>query len=219
MIARLGDHILLELGRRSAFALEVELARGPLPELGDDQARPKPLELAAIGLDVSRGPFVGLDRLGELLLDPGPENLDRDLAPVRRHRAVDLGDRRGSDRGFVELGEQAVERRPEGRFDGLLDGRERGRRQIVLELGEVRGGFLADEVGTGRQGLAELDRGGPDRKPARRHSRARAEFERAKRAIRASRRTCGGVSGSCSIRSARRAAPASGPISADATDG
>ena len=39
VIAGLGDHILAQLGGRGGLALEVELARGPLPEMGDDQAR------------------------------------------------------------------------------------------------------------------------------------------------------------------------------------
>ena len=103
VIAGLGDHVLAQLGRRGGFALQVELARGPLAEMGDDQPRPQPLGLAAVALDMRRRPFVGLDRLGELLLDAGPEHLDRDLAAFGRDRAVDLGDRGGADRHFVEL--------------------------------------------------------------------------------------------------------------------
>ena len=45
--AGLGDHILAQLGGRGGLALEVELARGPLPEMGDDQPRAQPLGLAA----------------------------------------------------------------------------------------------------------------------------------------------------------------------------
>ena len=69
MIAGLGDHVLAQLGCRGAFALEVELARGPLPEMGDDEAWAQPLGLAAEPLDMRGGPFVGLDRLGEFFLD------------------------------------------------------------------------------------------------------------------------------------------------------
>ena len=69
VIAGLGDHVLAQLGGRGAFALEVELARGPLPEMGDDQARPQALGFAAEPLDMRRGPLVGLDRLGEVFLD------------------------------------------------------------------------------------------------------------------------------------------------------
>ena len=40
----------------------------------------------------------------------------------------------------------------------LLDGCERGRWKIVLQLRQILRRALADEVGTGRQRLAELDR-------------------------------------------------------------
>ena len=113
MIAGLGDHILAQLGGGRALALQVELARGPLLEVGNDQARPQALGFSAVALDVGRRPLVGLDRLVELFLDPRPKHFDRDLLAFGRDRAVNLGDGRGADRHFVELGEQAFERRAE----------------------------------------------------------------------------------------------------------
>ena len=62
IIAGLGDHVLAELGRGRGLALKVEFARGPLLEMGDDEARPQPLELAAHALDLRSRPFVSLDR-------------------------------------------------------------------------------------------------------------------------------------------------------------
>ena len=103
IIAGLGDHILAQLGRRSGLALQVELARGPLAELGDDQPRPQPLDLAAVAFDMRRRPFVGLDRFGELVLDAGAEHLHRDVAAFGGDRAVDLRDRGGADGLFIEL--------------------------------------------------------------------------------------------------------------------
>ena len=44
VIAGLGDHVLAQLGGRGGFALEVELARGPLLEMGDDEPRAEALE-------------------------------------------------------------------------------------------------------------------------------------------------------------------------------
>src|SRR4051794_39326657 len=63
VIARLGDHILAQLRRRGCLSLKIELARCPDLELRDDQPRPKPFQLTAIGFGVSGRPFVGFDRL------------------------------------------------------------------------------------------------------------------------------------------------------------
>ena len=87
VIAGLGDHVLAQLGRRRRLALEVELARGPLAEMGDDQARAQPLGLAAVAFDVRRRPFIGLDRPGEFFLDARAEHLDRDVAALRSSTA------------------------------------------------------------------------------------------------------------------------------------
>ena len=119
VITGLGDHVLAQLGGRGAFALEVELARGPLPEMGDDQARPQTLGFSAEPLDMRSGPLVGLDRPGEVFLDAGPQDLDRDLFAFAGDGAVHLGDRRGADRLGVELAVQALERHAERAFDGL----------------------------------------------------------------------------------------------------
>ena len=109
--------------------------------MGDDESRPETLGLAAVALHLGGRPFIGLDRLGELLLDPGAEHLDRDLAPFGRHRAMDLGDGCGADRNLVELEEQAFERGAKRLFDRLLDRLKRSWRQVVLELREVLGGL------------------------------------------------------------------------------
>ena len=61
--AGLGDHFLLELGRRGGLALEVEFARRPLLEMRDDQSRAQPHRLvAAEQFDMGRGPFIGFER-------------------------------------------------------------------------------------------------------------------------------------------------------------
>ncbi len=122
----LGDHILAQLRRGGGFALQVELAHGPLAEMGDDQPRPQPRSFTAGIFDMSRGPFIGFQRFGEFLLDAGPQNLDGDFAAFGGDRTVDLGDRGGADRLGVELAEQLVERGLERGFDRLLDRREGG---------------------------------------------------------------------------------------------
>ena len=158
VVTGLGDHVLAELGRGRGLALEVELARGPLLEMGDDEPRPQPLELAAHPLDLRSRPFIGVDRPLEFLFDVRAEHLDRDFAAIGGDGAVDLRDRGGADGRFVELGKEAFERPLERLLDGLLDCGEGRWREVVLQLGQILRGAFTDEVGAGGEGLAELDR-------------------------------------------------------------
>ncbi len=119
IIGGLGDHVLAKLRSRSCFALEVQLASGPLLELRDDQPRPQALKLAAHRLDVRRGPFVGLDRLADFLFDAGPEHLHGDDAALGGHRLVDLRDGGGADGLGIEALVELLERGIEGGLDDL----------------------------------------------------------------------------------------------------
>ncbi len=124
----------------------------------DHEPRPEPCRFAAHEFDLRGGPFVGVERPGEILLDIRSEHLHGDQPPVRRHRPVDLCDRRGADRLRVDFAEQLLDRLFETLLDRRLDLRERGRRQAVLKPGQVASRLLADQIGAGRQGLTELDR-------------------------------------------------------------
>ena len=110
VIAGLGDHVLAKLRSRGRFTLEVQLASGPLLELGDDQPRSEALKLAAHRLDVRRGPLVGLDRLGDFLFDAGPEHFHRNDAALGGHRLVDLRDGGGTDGFGIEALVKLLER-------------------------------------------------------------------------------------------------------------
>ncbi len=107
VIAGLGDHVLAKLGRGGRLALQVELARGPLLELGDDETRAQALQLAAEAFDMGSGPFVGFDRPGDFLFDAGAKDLDGDHLAVGRDRLVHLGDRSGADGHRIEAFETA----------------------------------------------------------------------------------------------------------------
>jgi hypothetical protein len=109
------------------------------------------------------GPFVSLDVAGELLADARAQHLDRHRTAIGGHAAVDLRDRGGADWFRIDAGEKAFQRPVESRLDFALDRCERHRRQAVLQAHQVAGGFLADQVGPGRQRLAELDRRRSDR--------------------------------------------------------
>ena len=126
--AALGHQILAQLGGRGRFLAQVELAVGPLPEGGDDEARAKPRRLASHRFDLSCRPFIGFDGGGEILLDPGPQNLDRDQPAFGGDGAVDLGNRSGTDRVGIDLRKDLFNRLAEALFDRGLDRLERGRR-------------------------------------------------------------------------------------------
>ena len=76
---------------------------------------------------------------------------------------MDLRDRGGADGDFIDSAEQCLDRRLESFFNRFLDRRKRRWRERILKPEEVGGGSLADEIGTRRERLAELDRGGTDR--------------------------------------------------------
>ena len=157
-----GDHVLLELGRRGGLAAEVQFAPGPLAEMGDDHLRTKPLSLAPQLFSVRRSPFIGLERSGEFFLDPGAEDLDRDIAALGRNCTMDLGDRGGPDRDFVEAREEGFERSLERLLDRRANGGKGSRGERVLKAQEIVRRLVADQVRAGRERLTELDRSGPD---------------------------------------------------------
>ena len=61
------------------------------------------------------------------------------------------------------LAKYLLRRAGEPRRDRRMDGLERHRRQAVLQSQQVVRRVLADQVGTGGERLAQLDRGGADR--------------------------------------------------------
>ena len=89
-------------------------------------------------------------------------------------------------------------------------------RQAVLEQREIVRGLLADQIGPGRQRLAELDRGRADLLEGLGIGRARSGTRAPKRAIRRGGGPAAACWGRARCRAARRAAPAPGPISAAA---
>ena len=116
--------------------------------------------------------------LGEFFFDVRAQHLDRDVGALGRHRAMDLRDRGGADRDFVDRREHLVDRAAEARLNRATDSVEGERRERVLQPHQIERGVLADQIGSRRQRLAELDRGGADRLERigiarnRRHARA-----------------------------------------------
>ena len=71
---------------------------------------------------------------------------------------MDLGDRCGRDRGFVERREQRLERTGELGLDQRSRLASREWRQPILQARQIEGDLLAEEIGSGRQKLAKLDK-------------------------------------------------------------
>ncbi len=108
------------------------------------------------------GPFIGLDCLGEFLLDPGAENLDRNLAALGRNRMMDLSDRCRPDWLLIKFAEQRFQRGFECMFDRRPDCRKWSRGKRILKLQQVFRRIRTNQVGAGRKRLTELDRSGPN---------------------------------------------------------
>ena len=121
---------------------ELESANALLQELR------RLVEEPEVGLDLPRG-FRALD-------------LDRDLLTVREHRSVHLADRRRGERLLVELDECPFQGQTELGFDGSAGLLERKRSDLVLQPAELDHDVGRDDVGSGRQQLAELDKGGAE---------------------------------------------------------
>ena len=73
-----------------------------------------------------------------------------------------LADGRGGDGRLLEVGEELFDGELELLPDRLLDLLERERADVVLEPLELRDDVGRDDVGTGREELAELDERRPE---------------------------------------------------------
>ena len=76
---------------------------------------------------------------------------------------MNLRDRGRADRIGLDTGEQRVELLAISRLHRRLDLGEGHGWEAVLQTQQVARRVIADEIGPGRQRLAELDRGGTDR--------------------------------------------------------
>ncbi len=94
-------------------------------------------------------------------LDAGPQHLDHDLGPVLQASGVDLRDGGGGERDGVERVEDVVDRAAPGLLDdGARLGPVEGR-HLILELGQLDGQVVRQQIAPGREDLAELDEDGP----------------------------------------------------------
>ena len=136
----------------------VELLAHRASELVDEAVRVDEVECAhSILRDLRRlvqQREVGLD----LPRRRRPLHLHRDAPAVRQHGRVHLADRRGGDRPFRELEEQALDRLPQLLADDVLDIRERKRADLVLELAQLDDDVRRDDVGPAWRAAARTSR-------------------------------------------------------------
>ena len=140
----------------------VELLTERARELVDDLATVDEVERMDPLLDESRGLLEQLDVALDLARGVRPLNLDRDLLPVRKHRAVHLSDRGSRHRHLVELEEEATDRLLQILGDHPLDIGEREWRHVVLEATQLDDDVLRDDVGSRGEELTELDERRPE---------------------------------------------------------
>ena len=153
-----------ELGRRRRLHAQVELALHDPLEMPDDRLRPQPPREGRQELDHPGGEVEGVDVAQEGALDARAQHLDRHRLPGRaQRRAVDLRQRGGGDRR-LELGEDLVERLAELVLDRRPRLLHREGRQLVLQHRQLGGELGPDDVRPGREELAELDVGRPERR-------------------------------------------------------
>ena len=142
-------------GLEAVVELLADRARELVDELArvDELERPDPLPDQAGRLVEQRK--VALD----LLRRVRPLHLDGHAAAVRKRGAVDLADRRRGYRGRVEVGEELLDAQLELLADDTLDVVVGDRTDVVLELLQLEHDVGRDDVGAGREQLAELDEG------------------------------------------------------------
>ena len=140
----------------------VELAPDRPRELVDDRDRVDEVQLVDAALHDARN----LIEQRKVALDlPGRAralHLDGDLAAAGQLGEVYLADRRRCHRYRVERREQLLDRGPQVLLDHALDVGVRERPNGILELAQLRDDLGRDDVGPGREELAELDEGGAE---------------------------------------------------------
>ncbi len=156
---RVAGEVAMEGLGVAALLAVVELLADRARELVDELARVDEVERAHAFAHEPRGLLEQLDVALDLARRVGPLHLDDDLAPVRKHRPVYLPDRGRRERLAVELEEEALDRLAQVLADHPLDVGEGEGADVVLERAQLGDDVRRDDVGSGREQLAELDEG------------------------------------------------------------
>ncbi len=137
---------------------QIHLETHDFSQGADDLDRLQPAQRRMHPFEQHRKPHKQLEVAGEGVGDTRAQHLDRDLLAGGGAGEMDLRDRGGGNRGFVEGLEQGVERLGEFGLDRGPRRRTRKGRQPVLQAGEIGGDLVTQQIGARRQHLAELDK-------------------------------------------------------------
>ncbi len=175
-IARIVAEILAQLLGRGGFHTKVHLDAHYVGEGADRLDRLQPAKARLRALDQFSHPVEEIEIALERRLDARSQHLDSDVTAVGRNGEMDLCDRGGGDRLIVETREQGVDRLAELALDRGARLASRKGRQMVLQPRQVGRDPFAQEIGAGRQRLAELDEARAHVLQRRRQPLARAAF-------------------------------------------
>ncbi len=153
---RVGE-IAAQLRGVGCFAHQIELVHDGFFVFGDHFARTQAAPFGPVALDVFGDDLHQPDVALDAARDAGTHHLDDDLAAVVQGGGMDLGDRGRGERLLVEREKDVLQRLAVG----LLDDRARDDagegRHVVLQMGELFGEIIGQQIAARGQDLAELD--------------------------------------------------------------
>ena len=146
-----------QLGGVGGLAHQVELVEDGLLVLLDHFDRVQATAVLPVLFRQPRDGEEQVDVAPDGLLDVGAQHLDHDALAGLEPRRVDLGDGGRGERRLVELLQQRLHRLAEGLLDdgaGAFAGKGRN---PVLQLGQLLGQVVRQQIATGGEDLAEFD--------------------------------------------------------------
>ncbi len=155
--------IAAQLAGIGRFAHHVELVVQVLVEFGDNQLRLQPLAVFPPAFDQARTDLQQRDVMLDDIQDAGAQNLDRNLASVRQHRKMHLGNGGAGLGDFIEFGKNLAEPFAICLFQQGHSLFRRKGRHLILQLGQFIGDIGGDQVAARGKQLAKLDEDGTQR--------------------------------------------------------
>ena len=157
------QEVLAQLHGVRRFGAQVELVQQGAPVVGHDLHGAQALEVAAEGEQLAREPREQCQVCLHDLVDARTDDLHHDVAAVGQPRRVHLGHRGGGEGVGLEVREHLVHRPAQGGLDAAHRFVRREGRHGVLQLRELVGDVVGQQVAARGQHLPELDEHGAER--------------------------------------------------------